>query len=254
MPTPALSFFPVPGLPLIEPGCDLAAVIIEHLDKAGLAPQDGDIVALAQKIVSKAEGCLVDLKDIEPSTEALQLAYSKEKDPRIAELILRESTRVVRDTPTVLIVEHRLGIVLANGLDMAGVEVDARPIQLVGDLSLQLFLGMSLISLPLLSLQGAFGVIGIMLLIQAVVITLFTVFLVFPLLGRNYDAACISAGFIGMGLGATPVGIANMDALTSRYGPSPKAYLVIPLLGAFFIDIANATLVQTLLGFELFSP
>jgi len=57
-----------------------------------------------------------------------------------------------------------------------------------------------------------------------------------------------------MGLGATPVGIANMDALTSRYGPSPKAYLVIPLLGAFFIDIANATLVQTLLGFELFSP
>ena len=57
-----------------------------------------------------------------------------------------------------------------------------------------------------------------------------------------------------MGLGATPVGIPNMDALPSRYGPSPKAYLVIPLLGAFFIDIANATLVQTLLGFELFSP
>jgi ESS family glutamate:Na+ symporter len=147
-----------------------------------------------------------------------------------------------------------LGIVLANGLDVAGVEVDERPIQLVGDLSLQLFLGMSLISLPLLSLQGAFGVIGIMQLIQAVLITLFTVFLVFPLLGRNYDAACISAGFIGMGLGATPVGIANMDALTSRYGPSPKAYLVIPLLGAFFIDIANATLVQTLLEFKLFSP
>ncbi|RGP53309.1 sodium/glutamate symporter [Pseudomonas abyssi] len=146
-----------------------------------------------------------------------------------------------------------LGILLANGLDLAGVEVDARPIQLVGDLSLQLFLGMSLISLPLLSLQGAFGFIGAMLLIQAVVITLFTVFLVFPLLGRNYDAACISAGFIGMGLGATPVGIANMDALTSRYGPSPKAYLVIPLLGAFFIDIANATLVQTLLEFRLFS-
>ncbi len=134
MPTPALSFFPVPGLPLIEPGCDLAAVIIEHLDKAGLAPQDGDIVALAQKIVSKAEGCLVDLKDIEPSTEALQLAYSKEKDPRIAELILRESTRVVRDTPTVLIVEHRLGIVLANaGIDRSNVNDDEDVVLLLPD-------------------------------------------------------------------------------------------------------------------------
>ena len=111
-----------------------------------------------------------------------------------------------------------LGIVLANGLDLAGVEVDARPIQLVGDLSLQLFLGMSLISLPLLSLQGAFGFIGAMLLIQAVVITLFTVFLVFPLLGRNYDAACISAGFIGMGRGSAAVSFTRLPEAISRPG------------------------------------
>ncbi|AQZ93946.1 sodium/glutamate symporter [Halopseudomonas phragmitis] len=147
-----------------------------------------------------------------------------------------------------------LGIVLANLLDLAKVWVDPRPIQLIGDLSLQLFLGMSLISLPLLSLQGALGAISLVMLMQALLIALFTVWLVFPLLGRNYDAACIGAGFIGMGLGATPVGIANMNALTSRFGPSPKAYLVIPLLGAFFIDIANATLVQLLLGFEMFNP
>ena len=134
MPTPALSFFPVSGLPLIEPGCDLAAVIIEHLDKAGLVPQDGDIVALAQKIVSKAEGCLVDLKDIEPSTEARKLAYSKEKDPRIAELILHESKRIVRDTSTVLIVEHRLGIVLANaGIDRSNVTDDEDVVLLLPD-------------------------------------------------------------------------------------------------------------------------
>ncbi|MFN3579736.1 MAG: sodium/glutamate symporter [Pseudomonas sp.] len=145
-----------------------------------------------------------------------------------------------------------LGIVLTNGLELLKVQVDHRPIQLIGDLSLQLFLGMSLISLPLLSLQGAIGMISLVMLMQAAVIALFTVWLVFPLLGRNYDAACISAGFIGMGLGATPVGIANMNALTSRFGPSPKAYLVIPLLGAFFIDIANATLVQLLLGLGLF--
>jgi len=146
-----------------------------------------------------------------------------------------------------------LGILITNTLELFKVKVDHRPIQLAGDLSLQLFLGMSLISLPLLSLQGALGLISLVMLMQALVITAFTVWLVFPLLGRSYDAACISAGFIGMGLGATPVGIANMNALTSRFGPSPKAYLVIPLLGAFFIDIANATLVQILLGFGLFS-
>jgi ESS family glutamate:Na+ symporter len=141
-----------------------------------------------------------------------------------------------------------LGIGLSNGLELCRVKLNARPIQLVGDLSLQLFLGMSLISLPLLSLQGALGLISLVMLMQALVIALFSIWLVFPLLGRNYDAACISAGFIGMGLGATPVGIANMNAVTNRFGPSPKAYLVIPLLGAFFIDIANASLVQLLLG------
>lgn len=146
-----------------------------------------------------------------------------------------------------------LGIVLSNGLELCRQQIDPRPIQLIGDISLQLFLGMSLISLPLLSLQGALGMIGLVMLLQALVITLFTLWLVFPLLGRNYDAACISAGFIGMGLGATPVGIANMNALTHRFGPSPKAYLVIPLLGAFFIDIANASLVQIMLGFSFFS-
>jgi glutamate:Na+ symporter, ESS family len=146
-----------------------------------------------------------------------------------------------------------LGIVLANLLDLFKVQYDTRPIQLIGDLSLQLFLGMSLISLPLLSLQGALGAISLIMLLQALLIAVFTVWLVFPLLGRNYDAACISAGFIGMGLGATPVGIANMNALTSRFGPSPTAYLVIPLLGAFFIDIANATLVQLLLGMSVFA-
>ncbi len=145
-----------------------------------------------------------------------------------------------------------LGIALTNGLELFKVTIDHRPIQLVGDLSLQLFLGMSLISLPLLSLQGALGMISVVMLMQAAVITLLTIFVVFPLLGRDYDAACISSGFIGMGLGATPIGIANMNALTNRFGPSPKAFLVIPLLGAFFIDIANATLVQLLLGLEMF--
>jgi len=123
MPAPALSFFPVADLPLIEPGCDLDAVIIAQCAAGGIEPRDGDIFAIAQKIVSRAEGCFVDLNQVEPSAEARQLAYSAERDPRLAELILRESTRVVRDTPNVLIVEHRLGIVLANaGIDRSNVD------------------------------------------------------------------------------------------------------------------------------------
>ncbi|HJP37738.1 MAG TPA: coenzyme F420-0:L-glutamate ligase [Gammaproteobacteria bacterium] len=125
MPTPALTFFPLADLPLIEPGNDLAALLIEHLGKAGLIPQNDDVLVIAQKIVSKAEDCFVDLQDIKPSPEALKLAYSSEKDPRLAELILRESARIVRDTPKVLIVEHRLGIVLANaGIDRSNVNND----------------------------------------------------------------------------------------------------------------------------------
>jgi len=125
MPAPALAFFPVPGIPEIEPGTDLAAVLIERIDAGGLELRDGDIVAVAQKIVSKAEGCFVDLNDVKPSPEARALAYSTEKDPRLAEVILRESRRVVRDTPLVLIVEHRSGIVLANaGIDRSNVRGD----------------------------------------------------------------------------------------------------------------------------------
>ena len=70
--------------------------------------------------------------------------------------------------------------------------------------------------------------------------TLFAIYVVFRVMGRDYDAVVIAAGFAGMGLGATPVAIANMNAVTTHYGPSTKAFLVVPLVGAFFIDILNA--------------
>ncbi len=134
MPTPALAFHPLPGLPLIEPGADLTALIIERLDKTGLTLQDGDVLAIAQKIVSKTEGCFANLNDIEPSPAAHKLIYSAENDPRLSELILREATRVVRDTPNVLIVEHRLGIVLANaGIDRSNVAGDEDTVLLLPD-------------------------------------------------------------------------------------------------------------------------
>jgi ESS family glutamate:Na+ symporter len=103
---------------------------------------------------------------------------------------------------------------------------------------------MSLMSMQLWTLAGAAAPIVIALLVQAFVITLFAVFIVFRLMGRDYDACVISNGFAGIGLGATPVAIANMNAVTTRYGPSPKAFLVVPLVGAFFIDILNVSVIK----------
>jgi coenzyme F420-0:L-glutamate ligase/coenzyme F420-1:gamma-L-glutamate ligase len=125
MPVPALCVFSIPGLPLIEPGTDLAAMIEAAVLEAGLQPEDGDVFALAQKIVSKAEDRIIHLRDVEPSDQAKDLARSTAKDPRLVELILRESRRVVRHSRNVIIVEHRLGLVLANaGIDRSNVAGD----------------------------------------------------------------------------------------------------------------------------------
>ncbi|MBT8441429.1 MAG: coenzyme F420-0:L-glutamate ligase [Gammaproteobacteria bacterium] len=125
MTSPSLSFIAVPGIPEVRPGADLPQLLVDCLHAAGLELADGDILAVAQKIISKAENRLVDLNGVEPSPRALSLAYAGGKDPRLAELILRESKRIVRDTPTVIIVEHRSGIVLANaGIDRSNVAGD----------------------------------------------------------------------------------------------------------------------------------
>lgn len=111
------------GLPLVVPGDDLAALVGEALARADLVPRDGDVLVLAQKIVSKAEGRRVALADVEPSEQARALAAEVGKDPRLVELVLRESVRVVRARPHVLIVEHRLGLIMANaGIDQSNVE------------------------------------------------------------------------------------------------------------------------------------
>jgi coenzyme F420-0:L-glutamate ligase / coenzyme F420-1:gamma-L-glutamate ligase len=109
--------------PLVAPGDDLADLVISACEQAALAPADGDILALAQKVVSKAEGRYVDLADIAPSADAKQLAAEVHKDARLIEVILRESRRVVRHRPGLLIVEHRLGFIMANaGVDRSNVD------------------------------------------------------------------------------------------------------------------------------------
>lgn len=110
----------VPGLPEVQPGDALALVIAEAMRRAGLGLRPGDVLVVAQKIVSKAEGRIVDLVTVKPRPEAVRLAAKCDKDPRLVELILRESTGVLRTVPGVIIVEHRLGLVLANaGIDQS---------------------------------------------------------------------------------------------------------------------------------------
>src|SRR5262249_54909157 len=117
-----LELLAIPGLPMIKAGDDLAAMIAKGFERAGLKPQAGDVLALAQKIVSKAEGRSVELASVKPSPRAIKLAAEVEKDPRLVELILSESVRVVRSRPNVLIVEHKLGFVMANaGIDQSNV-------------------------------------------------------------------------------------------------------------------------------------
>ena len=132
--------------------------------------------------------------------------------------------------------------------DIFNIELNSVARERISELSLQLFLAMSLMSLQLWVLGGAVGKILIVLFAQLTLISLFATWIVFRLMGRNYDAAVIAAGFAGFGLGATPVAIANINAVTSRYGPSPKAFLVIPLVGAFFIDIINALVIKMFLA------
>jgi coenzyme F420-0:L-glutamate ligase / coenzyme F420-1:gamma-L-glutamate ligase len=120
---PSVTIRPLPGLPMVRPGDDLVALILAAIDDAGFALVDGDILVVAQKIVSKAEGRLVRLDQVEPSPRALALAAETEKEPTLVELLLRESTEVVRKKPGVMIMRHRLGLVGANaGIDRSNIE------------------------------------------------------------------------------------------------------------------------------------
>jgi coenzyme F420-0:L-glutamate ligase/coenzyme F420-1:gamma-L-glutamate ligase len=117
-----LELFAIPGMPMVRAGDDLPALIADALTRADLSLRDGDVVAIAQKIVSKAEGRTVDLATVTPTEEAVALAAKVGKDPRIVQVVLSESVRVVRSRPNLMIMQHRLGFVMANaGVDQSNV-------------------------------------------------------------------------------------------------------------------------------------
>ena len=138
-----------------------------------------------------------------------------------------------------------VGILLTNAADLTKNALNQQTIDLFNSVSLQLFLAMSLMSMQLLELAGAAAPVLLAHTAQIAMATAFAIFVVYRFCGRDYDAAVISAGYAGLCLGATPVGIANMNAVTSRFGPCPKAFVVVPLVGAFLLDIINAFVIQT---------
>ena len=117
---------PIPGIPLVRPRDDLAELLILACERQAISPKEGDVLVLAQKVVSKAEARYIDLATVVPSARAQSLAAEVEKDPRLVEVILGESRRLVRRRPGILIVEHRLGFVMANaGVDRSNVDPEA---------------------------------------------------------------------------------------------------------------------------------
>lgn len=145
------------------------------------------------------------------------------------------------------------GVILRNVLTLGKLrEIDDSTIDLLGTVALSLFLAMALIALRLWELVALALPILAILGAQVIAIGLFAYFVTFRVMGANYDAAVMTAGHAGFGMGATPTAIANMQAITYRYGPSRQAFLIIPIVGAFLIDLANALVIQGFMSLPMF--
>jgi ESS family glutamate:Na+ symporter len=145
------------------------------------------------------------------------------------------------------------GIVLTNLIPIVFPKLESPAgtpvLSLLSELSLGLFLAISLMSLQLWTLAEYLAPILLVVLAQVVAVILYVVFVVFPIMGKTYDAAVVSSGFTGLCLGATPTAIANMAAVSKHYGAAPLAFSIVPLVGAFFIDISNSIVIEMLLKF-----
>ena len=132
------------------------------------------------------------------------------------------------------------GVILRNVLTKVfKFDMFDRAIDVFGNASLSLFLAMALMSIKLWELAGLAGPMLIILVVQTIVMILYGYFVTFRIMGKDYDAAILTAGHCGFGLGATPTAVANMQSVTQTFGPSHKAFLIVPLVGAFFVDIIN---------------
>ena len=145
------------------------------------------------------------------------------------------------------------GVMITNLADMIKHPLEFGPIEKGGAVALQLFLVMALMSTPLISVAVIIVPLMLNVVIQVVVTVAIAYFVLFRLLGKDYDAAVATGGFLGFGLSSMPVAMATMDEVGRRYGPSPKAFLLITLAGSFFVDLANAVIAKFFLALPYFS-
>ncbi|MEX3692695.1 sodium/glutamate symporter [Paraburkholderia sp. BR14263] len=145
-----------------------------------------------------------------------------------------------------------VGVLLANGLALIERPVAEHAVALIGNVSLALFLAMALMTLRLWDLAALALPVFTILAAQTLLMVVYAIFVTFRAMGANYDAVVLTAGHCGFGLGATPTAIANMQAVTARFGHSHLAFLVVPMVAAFFIDIANAITIKLFLMLPIF--
>jgi ESS family glutamate:Na+ symporter len=146
-----------------------------------------------------------------------------------------------------------LAVVIRNAATVSGVvRVSEATVDVVGNVALSLFLVMALMTMRLLDLINLAGPLLVILAAQTVIMALFATVVTFRLMGANYDAAIMAAGQIGFGMSSTACALAIMKSTTERHGPSPLAFLIVPMVGAFFIDITNAFIIQAYLALPLF--
>ena len=145
-----------------------------------------------------------------------------------------------------------LGVVIRNATNFLPVKLSDRTVETVGEVALSLFLVMALMTMKLLDLANLAGPLLVILALQALLMIAFAVFITYNVMGRNYDAAVISGGQVGFGLSSTACALAIMKAVTGRHGVSALAFLIVPMVGAFFIDILNAMVIQGSLALPLF--
>lgn len=139
-----------------------------------------------------------------------------------------------------------VAVIVRNVVDRFNEDaIHMRSINLIGDVSLGIFLSMALMSIKLWEVAGLALPLLVIVFVQVLFVVLFAIFVLFRILGKDYDAAVMIAGFAGHGLGATPNAMANMAAVTGRYGPSRKAFLIVPIVGAFLIDVVSMPIIIT---------
>ena len=140
------------------------------------------------------------------------------------------------------------GVAIRNLVPFTGIRCDDRASDLISGVCLSLFLVMTMMALDLVEVALSAGPLLLMIAAQVVFIALYAVYVCFRFMGRDYEAAVTSAAFIGFSMGSTATAMANMQAITGKYGPAPKSYLIVPLAGAFFIDLMNAAVLTVMLA------